>query len=109
MNIDEYEDKQFTLVNSNNPYESVFIDAFIKEGCLIINNDYFDHGPEGFRSRHVIRFDKENTRKLFSLLTSQNPDPINALERMVNARKNVDGLKKECNRANIIYTDSLYL
>ena len=107
MSMENYEKKQFSLINHKSPYESVFVDAFIEDGCLIVKDDHFDHGPDGFHSTHITRFDKENTLRLFTYLIKRNPDPIKELCSIASVSNSGAQIKEECDKAGIKYTDSL--
>ena len=66
----------------SNPYESIYIKAKITDGALTVTDSECGHAPYGSWSHRIIRFDRENTEKVFAFLLEQNDDPYRALARM---------------------------
>ena len=55
--------KDLLFSTPDNPYESIYIYAEIKRGCLVITDSECDHAPDGGWSHQVITFDAGNTEK----------------------------------------------
>lgn len=107
--LKKYEGQQLELFrNCGNPYETIVISVQVDGQELYVGDEEIEHGPDGGSSMRILSFDKENTRKVFSALSRNGSNPIDALKAMLNERERLSPLRKLCEENNIVYTNNLY-
>ncbi len=107
--LNKYEGKQLELFrNHGNPYETIIIRVQLDEQELYVGDEEIEHGSDGGSSMRILSFDKENTRKAFSVLSGSGSDPIEALKAMLNENQRLAPFMKLCQEHNIAFTNKLY-
>ena len=101
--------KDLLFSTPDNPYESIYIYAEIKHGCLVITDSECDHAPDGGWSHQVITFDAENTEKAFSLLCERNADPFLALADTFSYEERTRPFLADCRQRGVEYTVQLFI
>lgn len=89
--------------DSDNPYESIYIRAKIKDGLLTVTDSECSQGPGGGWSHRTLKFDGINTQKVFMLLLERNDNPLAALKDMVNYQDRTRVFRELCNEKGIEY------
>ena len=64
----------------SNPYESIYIEAKIRDGMVTVTDSECEHGLDSGWSHEILAFDKINTEKAISILLERNNDPFEVLQ-----------------------------
>ena len=107
--LNQYEGKELELFrNYGNPYETISIRVQVDEQCMYVGDEEVEHGPDGGRSIRIFTFDKENTRKAFTVLSGGYQDPVLVLKGMMNEKDRLKPLRKLCEDNHIEFTEAMY-
>lgn len=87
----------------SNPYESIYISAYVYQGCLTVKDSECEHAPDGGWTHILVSFDRENTEKAFAYLSVIDPDPFRALARLVDYHNRTELFKEGCTKRGIQY------
>lgn len=105
----KYEGKELELFrSSSNPYETVSIRVQMDAGCMYLGDEETEHGPDYGHSIRIFNFDKDNTRKVFLVLSQSGMDPILKLKSMVDDIRRTQEFIRLCKENNIQYSSNLY-
>lgn len=105
-----YEGKELELFrNYGNPYETISIRVQVDEGMMYLGDEEVEHGPDGGRSIKIYTFDRENTRKAFTLLSLNGLNPILALKSMLDESHRTHKFIDLCKEHNIEFSRNFYL
>lgn len=108
--IADYEGKRYTLYEDPyNPYESIYIRAAFENGCMVLTDDEYEHGPDGGWSCEAMEFDRENTRKVIAVLLERGYDPLAVLKSMLSYEQRTRTFKKLCEERDIPFIRKFFI
>jgi hypothetical protein len=98
---------RLVLCNEKTPRVDVFVSAEISEGCLKISGQDLGEAPKSTfgedEHEYFYDFDRENTKRLFALLTPEREDPAEVLVREFSGMNGCLKLREFCDANRIKY------